>query len=181
MEASRPAGVEVAMNFDFALLFDAERLEDARPISYASIVEDIRPTLSELRRALIASLEERKQPLPVEIVELEVREGSVVFEIVARLYDVGTAIAAFGGLMQGLEYLARIFRPTVEAFLRRFMPGPFMLQQVIVLPRPPAATIAPAPFRPARRDLLQSYLIASHGALLLFLGAVIVVLLARGG
>jgi hypothetical protein len=181
VEASGFLRLEVGMTFGFSLLPDAGRFEDRPFAGYGAIIADLRPGLEELRGRLAAAVRESKQPVPVEITGLEVREGSIVFELFAVLSGVGSWISFYGGLMQGLEYLARTFREVFEGFLRPYVTGPVHLQQTTIVQGPITSVGGPASVARTRREVLETYLIASHAALLLLLGAVVIVLLARSG
>lgn len=98
---------------------------------------------------------------------IQIREGSIV--LLAPIHSAAEAVLYYVGLRQALELLLRDFRAAVNRWFRRSVHVQLQVSHSAVVRLPPLtkAEIARSyPSEAAGRDLLLTYLVASHAVLL---------------
>jgi hypothetical protein len=96
-----------------------------------------------------------------------IEEGSIV--LLTPIHSVAEAAIYYVGLRQALELLLRDFRSAANRWLQRSTHAQIRVVRSVLVPRPPLedAEIASAyPREHDTRDLLLTYLVASHAILL---------------
>lgn len=99
--------------------------------------------------------------------QIQIREGSIV--LLAPIHSAAEAVLYYVGLRQALELLLRDFRGAVNRWFRRSVHVQLQVTHSALVQRPSLtkAEIARSyPTEPAARDLLLTYLVASHAVLL---------------
>lgn len=143
------------------------------------IVSELKEHLPELERECAAMVSQYLGS-EYESGRIQIREGSIV--LLAPIHSAAEAVLYYVGLRQALELLLRDFRAAVNRWFRRSVQVQLEVTHSALVRRPPLtkAEIARGyPTEPDARDLLLTYLVASHAVLLAAVLAAGGVLLAR--
>lgn len=176
MEASNVLRQDAVFTMVFALAPEEVEEEFLSAVE-SSLVADTAATKTDLEADLAEVLSRRRFPWTAEIRAVEIQEGSIVIDVYLVLLGLGNVIGYYGQVRQGMNELTRDLQAVCHRFLGRLSGARVYPVQAgwMVLPlEAPAAPSAPA----SQKEILQSYLIASHAILLLALVGIVIVLLA---
>jgi hypothetical protein len=140
--------------------------EDAAPRrdSDGEIIARARRDLIELEAELGLSLEQATQGFVHEVTVIELREGSILLELILELGNTVEAVALFGGFVQGIGYVVKICQQIAAVFLNRFSSEPIVFVAATTWP----VASPPVPVAPAKEaSPFLWYLIASNLILIL--------------
>jgi hypothetical protein len=146
---------------------------DPRDPSFEEIAAGIGGLEARLREELAAD----PALASVEVESVALRRGSVVLEVLAVLHQVGTWVAYFGGVVQGLDYLTRAIHRAARPFLATHLPL-YALAAGHAHLLPPLVQPPAAPRRPEGTTRVLLYLLATNAVLV---AVVIMVVIVRGG
>lgn len=167
---------EVQLVFEFELEFGDVRSWSEREVSELRVLSIARSEVRELE----AELRQVGDGFSVAVTDVDLREGSIIVEVLGLLYEGASVFSVVTGVVGGPATLVSAYQAICERFLRRFTGLPLRARNIVVtvgaVPLPSTrSVIVPGP------RAFERYLMAINVVLLMTLIGVLVVLLVRTG
>lgn len=105
-------------------------------------------------------------PIRVDIEAVEVKEGSIVVEVIIAIYKAAKALDLYGGAQEGLRKFIGDLQNVCRFFLDRLRPAPGRLRpRPILVETLPAVSLTLPPVSSRAQRWLLAYLILTNAAL----------------